>query len=278
MDIKKNNIQSWLNTPKGEKISFWALVGLSVLIIIIAFFSFKSNLKSPFISWRKKLAERAGNEEGVLPSSEEEDIAVLQKRDTDKDGLSDFEELYVYKTSPYLADTDSDGINDKQEIDQGKDPNCPEGKACGPETGPVKPIEPVTNEFSQVGQENLSASQLRTLLEQSGVSRQLLDQADDQTLLEIYKETLEATGGVGPNSLGTGTPTTGITNQDIPSYLQGLGPDITPEKVLEYFRNMKADDLRKLMIEQGANEEELNAIDDATLKKIFMDALEKEMK
>lgn len=55
----------------------------------------------------------------------------LQKtKDTDRDGLSDYDELYLYHTSPYLADSDSDGIQDAVEIAQGTDPNCPSGKPC----------------------------------------------------------------------------------------------------------------------------------------------------
>jgi hypothetical protein len=56
--------------------------------------------------------------------------AALQKKDTDRDGLSDFIELEVYKTSPYLADSDSDAVPDSVEIAQGEDPNCPRGRDC----------------------------------------------------------------------------------------------------------------------------------------------------
>jgi len=57
-------------------------------------------------------------------------LIKLQTTDTDKDGISDYDELNVYHTSIYLADTDSDGINDKEEIDSGDNPNCPRGKDC----------------------------------------------------------------------------------------------------------------------------------------------------
>lgn len=44
--------------------------------------------------------------------------------DTDKDGLTDKEELEL-GTDPTKADTDDDGVNDKEEIDKGSDPKDP---------------------------------------------------------------------------------------------------------------------------------------------------------
>lgn len=41
---------------------------------------------------------------------------VLRGRDTDRDGLSDFDELRTYKTNPLVADTDGDGLNDFVEV------------------------------------------------------------------------------------------------------------------------------------------------------------------
>ena len=42
--------------------------------------------------------------------------------DTDRDGLTDREEVKVYKTDPLNADTDGDGFNDGDEVDQGYNP------------------------------------------------------------------------------------------------------------------------------------------------------------
>lgn len=44
------------------------------------------------------------------------------KVDTDNDGLSDFDEVHTYLTSPILADTDGDHVNDGLEIAKGTDP------------------------------------------------------------------------------------------------------------------------------------------------------------
>jgi len=48
--------------------------------------------------------------------------------DTDKDGLTDFEENMIYHTNPKLADTDEDGYPDSIEIANGFSPLDPSGK------------------------------------------------------------------------------------------------------------------------------------------------------
>ena len=67
-----------------------------------------------------------------VTGSEEEaaEIAEQRKADTDFDTVSDYDELYIYKTSPYLEDSDSDGLADGAEISSGQDPNCAKGAAC----------------------------------------------------------------------------------------------------------------------------------------------------
>jgi len=57
-------------------------------------------------------------------------IIALQNKDTDADGLSDYDELYIYNTSPYLSDTDADGLDDKAELAGGSDPLCASGQNC----------------------------------------------------------------------------------------------------------------------------------------------------
>ncbi len=46
----------------------------------------------------------------------------LKSLDSDKDGLSDYEEIYTYKTDPNDKDTDDDGYFDGQEVQDGSDP------------------------------------------------------------------------------------------------------------------------------------------------------------
>lgn len=50
---------------------------------------------------------------------------VLKTTDSDKDGITDYEEVIVYESNPNAKDTDGDGYNDKIEIDNGYSPSGP---------------------------------------------------------------------------------------------------------------------------------------------------------
>ncbi|MCK4367273.1 MAG: ABC transporter substrate-binding protein [Thermoplasmata archaeon] len=53
-------------------------------------------------------------------------IGILPNRDSDGDGLTDWDEENVYGTDPQNEDTDGDGISDGDEVAQGTDPLDPE--------------------------------------------------------------------------------------------------------------------------------------------------------
>ena len=55
----------------------------------------------------------------LLSPSEQRALEVEKQKtlDTDGDTLSDYDELYVYRLSPYLRDTDGDGIDDASEVE-----------------------------------------------------------------------------------------------------------------------------------------------------------------
>ena len=140
----------------------------------------------------------------------------LQSKDTDGDGLDDFEELQVFSTSPYLADTDGDNIDDAKEVQSGKDPNCPEGKTCGVgeaaiagaessvsgfglSGGELKPPE-VPKELQQLlSGEGMDATTLSALLGQNGIKEELLKDVSDADLTRLYGDALKEfqKGGAG---------------------------------------------------------------------------------
>ena len=92
------------------------------------------------------------DQDGIADSAEKASIGTTggkkyrtdpTKKDTDGDGLSDYDEIFTHNTDPTKADTDGDGFNDKDEIDANKDPNDPNSK---PFTDPDKDGIDVTDD------------------------------------------------------------------------------------------------------------------------------------
>lgn len=54
---------------------------------------------------------------------EDEAVDALRRRDSDEDGLADYDEHCVHSTDPCNADSDGDGVNDLVETSYGSDPN-----------------------------------------------------------------------------------------------------------------------------------------------------------
>lgn len=61
------------------------------------------------------LVEEKNNQEPALETD-------LRNMDSDGDGLSDYDEIYIYKTNPNLVDTDGDGYSDYEEVTNGYNP------------------------------------------------------------------------------------------------------------------------------------------------------------
>lgn len=148
----------------------------------------------------------------------EAELAVQRTTDTDGDGLLDYDELYVYETSPYLVDSDGDGLNDALELTMGKDPLCPEGESCmsslynpyattGSQTDLIDLAEGTTEGSTedlgnlQDAVRQLNAEQVRQLLLESGADPEVVNALSDEELLEIYQKVisdLESSGELEP--------------------------------------------------------------------------------
>jgi hypothetical protein len=139
-------------TPAG-KVGFVALLFFAVFTVGLGFMQMRNTIYGPFI-----IHPRAEGESISAYFGSQED---LTKKDTDRDGLSDYEELEFHLTSPYLADTDSDGVSDRDEIAQGTDPLCSAGQVCGggsSEVGEgekVNPVSPLLRSTEGLGLDNL---------------------------------------------------------------------------------------------------------------------------
>lgn len=122
-----------------QKTGFVLLLVFGVLTVGLGFLQMRNNIYNPFAQSNFTQADQLAN----LFDNEE---IRLQTIDTDRDGISDWEELNFYETSPYLPDTDSDGIDDKKEIDMGEDPLCLKGGVCDLEAEVIEAIQEDTLE------------------------------------------------------------------------------------------------------------------------------------
>ncbi len=112
-----------------QKIAAALLTFLGLGGVFFGFQSFGANLARPI--HQQLVRDASGPSLRNQDADEQANIAALKIKDTDGDTLTDYDELYVYKTSAYLTDSDSDGFGDKEEVMSGNDPNCPKGKVCG---------------------------------------------------------------------------------------------------------------------------------------------------
>lgn len=229
-----------------------------VTIIVIGFgaWNLSSQLSRPF----DILRNNSTNTDAKV-ATDTSDVPVLEglrDKDTDKDGLSDYDEFYVYKTSPYIADSDSDQLSDKIEVEQGTNPNCPEGEEACSTTFDGALVTGTTGSeiFPELVPEtdlsNYTADELRIMLADMGVSQDALTSFSDEEILEIYQETLDETEVSG-------------TEENAPTdYLA-----ITYDDLI----NLEPDEIRLLLVEYGVPRESLNELDDETLKAVYLQSL-----
>lgn len=76
-----------------------------------------------FNSALKKLSASDQDLDGIPDSEEAKYQTSATSSDTDGDGLTDWQEIFIYKTNPLKADTDGDGKADGYEARRGLNPN-----------------------------------------------------------------------------------------------------------------------------------------------------------
>ncbi|MCK4967506.1 MAG: hypothetical protein KAS12_00500 [Candidatus Aenigmarchaeota archaeon] len=191
-------------------------------------------------------------------------LNASQMKDTDDDGITDLIENANYQTSPYLADSDSDSYNDKEEIDAGSNPLDPQSTPANIN------IEPVEQQIEVKEQEEteISAERIRQALQLAGMDQDILQQVNDQTLLELYQQTVQQTGTDLIKLQETQpieTDNDQLTNLDLSNL-----SDVEENQIIkQYLETLTSDQLRQLLIEQGIDLQTLNQLSDQDLKNIF---------
>jgi hypothetical protein len=220
--------------PKFDAGRLNIALGLVALLALgLGFWQLRTLIYSPF-------APAGGtnvNATSLAAGTEGSDVQALKNRDTDSDGLSDYDEIYLYHTSAYLKDTDSDGIDDKTEITQGSDPACPQGQSCTSNT-----FKSTTGTGAPSGT-TPTAEEIRAFLKNNGATSEQLAKYDDATLIKLYSEVGGSTGST------TTTPKLQLTAEQKAKLTAMSGAE-----------------LRTLLRESGVDEASLSQFDDATLQ------------
>ena len=228
------------------------------------------NLPLPVTGKEKEIVVQPKDKLDLSQKSQEE----LKASDTDADKINDFEELYVYDTSPYLADSDSDGLDDFDEIINHTDPTCQEGQICFQSGGVAAGASGATVSVDEAtGGATISATQintedLRKVLVSSGkVTVEQAAAIDDATLLEIYNQALEQNPELAKQFQTNQPAASGKLTE-----IENKATSAT--EALNTLSGISASEVRKLLLEQGFSEAELKLIGDEELMKIYQEALD----
>jgi hypothetical protein len=200
---------SFKKMPRPQKTAVLILSALGIVIVFFGILQLRNRINSPF--------------QVDISGLNNTDVAINSaNKDTDGDGLLDYDEFNTYKTSPYLEDTDSDGLLDGVEVKNGTDPNCPVGQDC-------------------YGSNNFAIA--------TGTTSNLIANSGDGA---------NSTSTIGSGSLGTINVSSSTSETDLKNTLAG---------------QVDAATLRKILLENGADKNTLDAISDEDLLKSYQEVL-----
>ncbi|MEK7653052.1 MAG: thrombospondin type 3 repeat-containing protein [Patescibacteria group bacterium] len=278
--------------PKEERSKKEKILANLVLVaafagLLFGFFNLTYRIKNPFdYLFKNNNANTNSGKECASGNCEEEKklaaLLALKVKDTDEDGLPDYDELYTYKTSPYLADSDSDGFSDKEEVDKGFDPNCPGKESCftsggGAATGETgTPTFGVTPNTQMAG---VTPDLVRQLLVQAGATQEQVAALSDTELMALFQEAAAQNSdqinqwNAQAASGGTDTGQSQLTNTSVTSGTGTVDVSNITIKSMDDLKNLTGAQLRQLMINSGASADLLSQVSDDDLKTMFLEKL-----
>ena len=232
-------------TSKNQKLAVAGLAVFAFLIVMLWSIQLKNSIYAP-------LNGPINTTETDLAGNQTADDQALKNKDTDGDGLSDYDELNIYNTSAYIADSDGDGLSDGAEVKNGTDPNCPAGRTCaanglsenGAGVSPSTPSSSSADAFNNLSAENQA---VKDLLNQQNAAQSA------------------AGTGAGLNAANQpASPTGGST---------GSAGNLTPDQK-NALKNIDAATLRQMLLQAGMQKDVLDQIGDEELMKSYSEILQ----
>lgn len=271
-----SNITPNARLPK-EKLNSILILSIGFFALIIAGAVMWSNLNNPFAD----IIRQGIEQDKVLAATQQAELLAQQTKDTDGDGLSDYDELNKYSTSPYLKDSDSDGIDDKAEVTRGTDPNCPEGQNCfasasqSSSTGAVPTLQTSMTNPSVT----ITPDYIRQIMKQNGATDEQLKLLTDDELMAEFKKYLEENPATATELSASGVNINIQTTTVAPSSL--TRPNVSNVDLKSLNVNSVADlekltgaQIRQLMVSAGGDATILAQVSDDELKSMFLAKLQ----
>ena len=259
----------------SQKLLLVCLTILAVGIVSFGIMQISYRIHQPFLG-TNQLSKELTVDLGQIDLAElQSKLDAAQTKDTDGDGLTDFTERVIYQTSIYLADSDSDGYNDKEEIDAG---SAPLNSQSTPLNIGQESLVTQTETKTEEPSEQLSAEEIKRALQLAGVDQAVLQQIDQQTLIDLYRQTVQQTG----------TDLLQLQQQQQQRQQPGdsplIGQDLDIDEIREQsnqlakqqLQEMDIKEIRQLLLVNGMDLETLNQIDDQTLRTLLAQILQNE--
>jgi uncharacterized protein YxeA len=267
-----NGEQSRPPRSKKEKINTIIIVVVGIAALIFCVYEMAYGIMNPF-----SFLNNSGSQNTATTTNANDS---LKNMDTDGDGLSDYDETYIYNSSVYLEDTDGDGILDGQEVKNNTDPSCPQGQTCstgynfGASSSGTTPTLVSTPTISSA---NIDIATLRQMLVQGGMNKADVDELTDAEIMQMYQEVLSENSDLASQvsevgiSVSQASSTVSSTQSfTVPSTVDTSDLQI---KSLDDMKNLSGAQIRALMIKNGASTDLLSQISDDDLKEMLLEKI-----
>lgn len=260
------------NEQKKNNFLILFLIFIGVCSIFVGFSNSKKILKNSFVdkeqeaidsiyaTYDRLVAEGKIKEDIIEPQPEVVNPKTLsdttsKNTDTDGDGISDYDESNIFKTSAFLFDSDGDGTSDYDEIKNGTDPNCPTGKDCSVNIQSEKNTDLVYNSLDI---DKMDIAQARIELEKiipTELKPMLLNMSDDQ-IRELMKQLYKGSVSSEDNSKNNVIIDSNNTSVDYKSILKSKLPQFTAAQI-SMMEEMEEVDLKKILLDSNIADESL---------------------
>jgi len=286
MDIKKYFVDFYNDfkhdEQKRNRVLILFLIFIGLCSVVLGFSNTKQTLKKPFIdeekdaitnvydTYDKLKAEgkiKDDTSSGVVKNntttiSNPTDVAS-KNIDTDGDGLSDYDEINVFKTSAFLKDSDGDGLSDYDEVKAGTDPNCSTGKDCSASTVEANTVvDNSKNTVNALDVSKMDVKQARIELEKiipENLKPMLASMSDEDVkslMSQLYEGTVASKdSATTSNTTTTNTNITGTTS-NYKAILKSKLPQFTAAQI-STIKEMNEVDVKKLLLDSNIADESL---------------------